>query len=86
MEIVKKIGVNNLKTRHFPWLVGAILVFFLTAGVLLYWLGVISVGIFVLGALGILIIGFLFVFGIRVAQKNGFVDGFKNGRDGVKSS
>jgi len=38
MEMMnKKISINNLKTRHFPWLVSAFLVLFLTAGLLLYW-------------------------------------------------
>ena len=38
------------------------------------------------GLLGLLALAFLYVFGVRVAQKDAFIDGFRNGRDGIKKS
>jgi len=39
---------------------------------------------FALGAIGGLILVLIFVFGVRIAQRDAFVDGFRDGRDGVK--
>jgi hypothetical protein len=39
---------------------------------------------FTVGAIGGLILVLFFVFGVRIAQRDAFVDGFRDGRDGVK--
>ena len=80
----KKISINNLKTRHFPWMLAVVLVIFLTAGVLFYWQNAVSLEALVVWVLGLVVIGLVFIFGERVAQRDGFVNGFRNGRNGVK--
>ena len=75
-----------MEVQHFPWILAAILIVWLTAGIFLYWQNAINLGSLALWILGMVIIGFLFVFGIRIAQKDGFVNGFRDGRDGLKKS
>lgn len=38
----------------------------------------------VFGLVGLVVLVLTFVFGVRVAQRDAFLDGFKNGRDGIK--
>lgn len=73
-----------MKVHHFPWILAAILVVWLTAAIFLYWQNAVTLGSLALWILGMVIIGFLFIYGIRLAQKNGFIDGFRNGRNGIK--
>jgi len=84
MKAVRKVSVNNIKIQHFPRILAVVLVIFLTAGVLLYWQNAITLGGLVFWVLGLVVVGLVFVFGIRVAQKDAFLDGFQNGRNGVK--
>jgi len=38
------------------------------------------------GLMGLVILVLTFVLGVRVAQREGFIDGFRDGRDGVKQT
>lgn len=40
---------------------------------------------FAFGAASVLVVALLFVFGVRIAQRDSFINGFLDGRDGVKS-
>ncbi len=82
--ILKKISLDDIKTRHFPWMVAIVLIVFLTLGILLYWQKEITLGSLVLWVLQLVVIGLLFIFGVRIGQRDAFVDGFRNGRDGVE--
>jgi len=82
--MMRELTADKIRTQLFSWIFIIVLVVFLTAGVLLYWQNSVTLGALALWTLGLVIIGFLFVFGTRVAQKDGFIDGFRNGRDGVK--
>ena len=73
-----------MKVQHFPWILAVVLVVWLTAGIFLYWQNAINLGSLTLWILGMVMIGFLFVYGIRIAQKDGFINGFRNGRNGFK--
>ncbi len=36
-KVRKKLNINNLKFCHFPWILALVLIFLLTAGVVIYW-------------------------------------------------
>lgn len=80
----RKVSVNNIKIQQLLRILAVVLVFFLTAGALLYWQNAITLEGLVLSVLGSVVIGLLFVFGVRVVQRNAFLDGFRNGRNGVE--
>ncbi len=57
------------------------LILFVGIGGLLYWQDLITANGWVLVTLMAIVIGFLSVLGARVGQKDGFIDGFKRGKD-----
>lgn len=62
-------------------LFGVILSFFLAVAGVLYWQGYIhQVGLMLAAAIS-LVSGISYVFGIRIAQKDGFLDGYARGQD-----
>lgn len=66
-------GINRL--------FGVILAIFLAVGGFLYWQGYIQeTGLILVGIIA-LTAGILFVFGTRVAQKNGFLDGYARAKN-----
>lgn len=70
-------------TRVF-WALLIVLIVLVGFSVILYWQGDISLQALVLWVLGAAVIGALFVFGQRGAQKDGYVNGFGDGRNKVK--
>lgn len=85
MKVMKKrISLGNVKAYHFPWILIAVLIILLTSGILLYWLNAMTLTSLAVWILGLVVIGLLLVFGTGVAQRDAFINGFRNGRDGVK--
>ena len=84
--VKKKSSLNSFKVNSFRWLLILILLVSLGIGIFLYWQNSISWLVLVFWSLILVVIGLLFALGIRIAQRNGFIDGFKNGRNGVKKS
>lgn len=75
---------HRIERGHVIWAL-ATLLFILVGGTgVLYWQEALTSGglIFVVLIAGLL--GLVIVLGVAVAQRNGFVDGFLDGRDGVK--
>lgn len=70
-------------TRVF-WALLIVLIVLVGFSAILYWQGDISLQALVLWVLGAVVIGALFVFGRRGAQKDGYINGFRDGRGNVK--
>ena len=85
---MKKRLVNGLNTDKITRFFGFLMAIFLIIGGLLYWQGYIKeVGLILVGIITIMT-GVSFTFGTRVAQKDGFLDGYvraKDDLDGKKS-
>lgn len=79
-KVKKKLGLDNLKTHHFPRILAVVLLSFLTVGILFYWQNAITLESLVFWVFGLVVIGLVFILGIRVAQRDAFLDGFRNGR------
>lgn len=62
-------------------LFGTLLAIFLASGGFLYWQGFLQeMGLVLIGVI-VLVVAILFVFGIRIAQKDGFLDGYVRAKD-----
>lgn len=73
-----------MKKKHFTWAL-AILLFVLVSGTgILYWQDVMKFGGLVFVVLMAVLLGLVVVLGVTVAQKDGFLNGFRDGRDGVR--
>ena len=77
----RKITSFRLKIRHFVWLLAAVLVLSLIPGVFHFWQGFVNLTFLIFWILVLLIIGVLFVFGLRFAQKDSFLDGYTKAKD-----
>lgn len=76
-KMKKKVITPGRITR----LYGLLLAVFLALGGLLYWQETIQVkGIILIGVIA-LVSGILFTFGVRIAQKDGFLDGYVRAKD-----
>lgn len=62
-------------------LFGIILAFFLAIAGFLYWQGQINLESLLLVAILILVAGISFTFGVRIAQKDGFLNGYARAKD-----
>jgi len=62
-------------------LLGVVLAFFLAIAGVLYWQGYIQAIELLLAGIIALVAGIAYVFGIRVAQKDGFLDGYTRAKD-----
>lgn len=62
-------------------LFGVILSFFLAVAGVLYWQGQISLESLLLVAILTLVAGVAFTFGVRTAQKDGFLDGYARAKN-----
>jgi len=62
-------------------LLGVVLAFFLAIAGVLYWQGYIQAIELLLAGIIALVAGIAYVFGIRVAQKDGFLDGYSRAKD-----
>lgn len=80
----KRLSFDGIKADHFSWIVALTLTLLLTGGIFFYWQQAISFEGLVFWVLGLVVIGLVFVFGARLAQRDGFQDGFKNGLNGAK--
>lgn len=74
----------KIRVRYFIFLLILVLGFHVTIGALFYQQNYIPLAWLVFWVTGMLIIGVLFVLSVRAAQRKGFVDGFQNGRNGVR--
>ena len=80
---MEKTLVRWLSFRRVIYLFSFIWVVFLGLVGFLYWQGYIQqVALILLGIIA-LIVAIVFIIGVRIAQRDGFMNGFKNGRDGT---
>ena len=73
--------VNGLTPGRINRLLGVVLAFFLAVAGILYWQGYIQAIELLLAGIIALVAGIAYVFGIRVAQKDGFLDGYTRAKD-----
>lgn len=83
--MVKKGFRENLTTGQLNKIVAAAFSLFLLGGGILYWQQEISFLGFAFFAFFALVAGGLLVFDNRVAQKDGFLDGFRDGVDKIEA-
>lgn len=86
MKLFRKKGITPGRINR---LFGVLLAISLAVGAGLYWQGSIQESGLVLLVIVTLVVGILFPFGVRVAQRDGFLDGYvqaKNGLDKKKKS
>lgn len=76
-EMKKKVITPGRMIR----LYGLIFAVFLALGGLLYWQGTIQMKGLILMGITALVSGILFTFGVRIAQKDGFLDGYVRAKD-----
>ena len=74
--------VNGLTSERINCLFGIVLAIFLAIGGFLYWQGYIQEIVLILVGIIALVAGISYVFGIRIAQKDGFLDGYTRAKDG----
>lgn len=79
--MMKKRLVNGLNTDKITHFFGLTLAIFLAIGGFLYWQGYIQeLGLILLGIITI-VVGISFILGVRVSQKDGFLDGYVRAKD-----
>lgn len=75
-----------MRFSNIKWVLLVVLVVLVAFSVIFYWQGAVSLQALLLWVLGAVVIGALFVFGQREVQKDGYVNGFKDGKNNVKKS
>lgn len=78
---MRKRLVNGLTSGRINRLLGVVLALFLAIAGFLYWQGYIQAIVLILTGIVALVVGISYVFGIRIAQKNGFLDGYSRAKD-----
>lgn len=73
--------VNGLTPGRINQLFGIVLAIFLAIAGFLYWQGYIQAIVLILTGIIALVAGISYVFGIRIAQKDGFLDGYSRAKD-----
>lgn len=73
-----------IKRKHVTWMVVILLCVLVGGTGILYWQDVMKFGGLVFVVLMAVLLGLVVVLGMTVTQRNGFLDGFRDGRDGVK--
>ena len=73
--------VNGLTSERINCLFGAVLAIFLVIAGFLYWQGYIQAIVLLLAGIIALVAGISYVFGIRIAQKDGFLDGYARAKN-----
>ena len=87
MKVVKKKLIDGLNTDKITRFFGFLMAIFLGLDVILYWQGYIGEAGLALVGIIVLVAGVSFTFGTRVAQRDGFLDGYvqaKENRDRQK--
>jgi hypothetical protein len=78
MKLLKKKGITSGRINR---LLGVLLAISLAVGAGLHWQGSIREAGLVLLIIVALIVGILFPFGVRMAQRDGFLDGYARAKD-----
>jgi hypothetical protein len=78
MKFIKKKGITPGRINR---LLGVLLAISLVVGGAFYWYGCIQEAGLVLVVIVVLVVGILFPFGVRMAQRDGFLDGYARAKD-----
>ena len=81
--IEKRPRLAQLQPQHFIWILAISLAILCTIGGLLFYRNEISLRALTCWLLGLIVVGLLFILGIRISQRNSFINGFHDGRDRV---
>lgn len=76
----------NVRRENIVWILIVLLLVLVSGAGILYWQGAMAFSGLIFIILMAVLLGAVVVLGLTVAQRDGFRDGFQNGRDGVKKT